>query len=292
MKDINQSQQERLAYIDFRLYFLGLISRGNLVKRFGIREAAATRDLALYKENAGQNLVYDTKEKIYTVTDAFKPLFNFPPDKVLTTLSQGYGGEIVAIHEGLIDTETPSYLSKPDINILAIITRAIHTKRAVKIDYCSLTSGNSKREIVPFCLVDNGLRWHVRAYDRLKGRFSDFVITRMAKPSLIKKTLNNSFELKEADIQWNRIVELELIAHPKIKHKEAIEMDYGMQDGLLELKLRAAIAGYLLKRWNVDCSKRAQLKDREYHLWLRNSAALYGVESAVLAPGYDPKKQK
>lgn len=31
-------------------------------------------------------------------------------------------------------------------------------------------------------------------------------------------------------------------------------MDYGMQGGVLRMKLRAATAGYILRKWSVDCS--------------------------------------
>jgi len=50
--------------------------------------------------------------------------------------------------------------------------------------------------------------------------------------------------------------------------------------------VRAAVAGYVLRRWNVDCTEDHNLKGDEYHLWLRNRQALYGVQNLMLAPGY------
>ena len=52
------------------------------------------------------------------------------------------------------------------------------------------------------------------------------------------------------------------------------------------MRLRAAMAGYLMRRWNVDCTEDHSLKGGEHHLWLRNRQALYGVTNLVLAPGY------
>ena len=70
-------------------------------------------------------------------------------------------------------------------------------------------------------------------------------------------------------------------------------MDYGMQDGSLRLKLRAATAGYILRKWNVDCSPDHSLSGYEFRLWLTDPLALYGVKTAVLAPGYrSPDKNK
>jgi hypothetical protein len=55
---------------------------------------------------------------------------------------------------------------------------------------------------------------------------------------------------------------------------------------MLRLRARAALAGYALRRWSVDCSPDHRLDAACHHLWLRNPATLYGVESAVLAPGH------
>lgn len=65
-------------------------------------------------------------------------------------------------------------------------------------------------------------------------------------------------------------------------------MNYGMRDGVLRLKLRAATAGYILRQWSVDCSPDHSLRGHEYRLWLKDHLALYGVKNALLAPGYRP----
>ena len=287
MEDINQSQKERLAHIDFRLYFLGSIGRSDLVKRFGIKEAAATRDIALYRERAADNIEYDTTAKLYRVSKGFKPLFQYHADAVLAALSRGIGDSNVAEQKAFISSETPSQLSKPNLDVLSVLTKAIYNKQAVSIEYRSVSSGFTSREVVPFYLVDNGLRWHIRAFDRRRGRFTDFVITRITDPTLLPESLVSEHEQSHADIQWNRIVELELVAHPRLDHKETIEVDYGMKDGVLDINVRAAVAGYLLRRWNVDCSAKGILEGAEYHLWLRNRQALYGVDNLVIAPGFE-----
>ena len=80
---------------------------------------------------------------------------------------------------------------------------------------------------------------------------------------------------------------LQLVPHPNnVQFPTAIEMDYGMSDGVLNLNVRAALAGYLLRRWNVDCTENASLKGGEYQLWLRNQQTLYGAENLEIAPGY------
>ena len=49
LAELTQSQRDRLAFIELRVRFVGEIRRQDLVARFGIQSAAATRDLALYK---------------------------------------------------------------------------------------------------------------------------------------------------------------------------------------------------------------------------------------------------
>ena len=171
--------------------------------------------------------------------------------------------------------------------MLSVLTRAIHRNAAVEVSYRALSSGLTTREIVPFALADNGQRWHVRAFDRRSGEFRDFVLARLADAKMLPGPINEH-ELPAQDIQWNRVTELELVPHPaNVQHPDTIEAEYGMENGVLKVRARAAMAGYLLRRWNVDCTEDHSLKGGEFHLWLRNRQALYGVTNLVLAPGYD-----
>ena len=283
---ISRPQQERLSHIDFRAWFIGQVGRGDIVARFGMGEAAATRDLALYRELAPENLTYCAKTKTYLASPSFKPIYSHKPEQVLSALAQGFGEEFIGDNHPVLACETPARLNQPDLATLAQLTRAIYRQKLVRINYISPESGESKREVAPFVLVDNGLRWHVRGFDRKRQAFIDFVINRISKVKPLDQT-PEPYETREADIQWNRIVEMELVPHPRINHPKAIEMEYGMQDGVCKQNVRAAVAGYVLRRWNVDCTENHCLIGAEYQLWLQNSGALYGVENLILAPGYN-----
>lgn len=290
VESLNHAQRERLAFIDFRLYFFGEIGRPDLASRFGVAPAGATRDFALYREIAPQNIEFDGSSKIYRISKQFVPVFEHAPQRVLTTLSLGFGDGVNGMSQSLLPCESPTALSTPKMNVLAPICRAIHAKRPVAIRYHSMSSGESERVIVPFALVDTGLRWHVRAYDRKSGDFRDFVVTRIDAPRLLDEA-PQKFERPDNDIQWTRIVELDFVPHPRLSRPEIIRMDYGMRDGFIRMRVRAAVAGYMLLRWSVDCSPDHSLKEEPYRLWLRDPLALYGVENATLAPGYQPPLQ-
>jgi len=291
LQNTNQSQKERLFFIDFKLRFLGVLNRNDLVERFGIKEAAATRDIALYREIAPNNLNYSPKAKNYLCTENFNPVFEYPDRQALTALCFGLGDDQVNSKTAFIPAESPTQLNYPNLNVLAQITKAIHHSRALQITYRSLSSGLSQREIVPIALVDNGLRWHVRAFDRKRQMFSDFVINRIETPSILQTTVPPN-QTREADMQWNRMVELNLAAHPNLKHPETIEIEYGMQQGLLKFYVRAAVVGYVLRKWNVDCSADHSMQGSEFHLWLKNTPTLYGVDNLQLAPGIENKPDK
>ncbi|MDB5875720.1 MAG: hypothetical protein JWQ07_5162 [Ramlibacter sp.] len=283
---LTQPQRDRLAFIELRVRFIGEIRRQDLVCRFGIQSAAATRDLALYKEMAPGNMEYDSKGKSYILGPEFRPVFDFPADRVLSWLTQGFGdGEPVRL-KAWVTCESPSRVTHPDLDTLACVTRSIHQESPLKIEYHSISSGRTEREIVPFALIDNGLRWHVRAFDRKTQEFRDSVITRIRRPAVLKGAAVEPHERSNQDIQWTRIVELELVPHPDQPHPEITQMDYRMDKGVLRLKLRAATAGYILRQMSVDCSPDHSLRAHEYRLWLKDPLALYGVKNAVLAPAY------
>ncbi|GAL03416.1 hypothetical protein JCM19237_6310 [Photobacterium aphoticum] len=150
----------------------------------------------------------------------------------------------------------------------------------------SASSGQSTRVIAPHSLVDTSKRWHVRAFDRKNNQFMDVVCNRVLSARIIEQS-PDTHESIEADRQWQKYIELELIPHPKLHNPQAIELDYEMQDGKLVIESRAALAGYLLRKWEVDCSQDGCLNEYVgYQLALNNPQALYQVTSAMLAPGY------
>lgn len=293
LADLTQPQRDRLAFVELRVRFIGEIRRQDLVARFGIQSAAASRDLAVYKDLAPGNIDYDSKGKTYVLGPDFQAVFDFPPERVLSWLTQGFGdGEPMRL-KAWVACESPSRLTHPDLDVLAGVTRAIHHECPLAIEYHSISNGQAERQIVPFALIDNGLRWHVRAFDRKSQEFRDFVITRIKHPRVLKGEKPESHEISDQDIQWTRIVELELVPHPDQPRPEITVMDYNMQEGSLRMKLRAATAGYILRKWSVDCSPDHSLRGHELRLWLKDPLALYGVKNAVLAPGYrSPDKNK
>lgn len=286
LNSLNYSQKQRLCYIDFKLMFTGSVTRNQIISRFECGTAAASRDFSLYKELAPKNLSYNTTERQYVLESNFKPLFNHDARKTLIKLANEISDGFDAISDTKFPVEAPSALNVPDLMIVARISQAIFQNKVINIIYTSLSSGSGARDIIPHSIVDNGLRWHVRAYDRKSDEFRDFVLTRITKAT-VKSELTKDKELKEQDKDWNAFIKLELIPHPKnVSHPTAIALDYGMIDGRMNIEARIALAGYMLRRWNVDCSENAELSGNEYQLYLNNKQSISGAGNLTLAPGY------
>ena len=217
-----QATRDRIAHIDFTLLFKGEAVRADLVDRFSIAAAQATKDFTMYRELAPGNIEYDQKLKLHKRGEAFEPLFDYDVVRTLATISQGYGDGFTGKVKPPLACEAPYHLNKPSLSIVAKVTEAIHKDKALSITYVSLSSGETMREIVPHTLVDNGLRWHVRGFDRKHGEFRDFVLTRIKAATVLEDFTLSEAELETQDRQWNRFVELELVPHPRIEHSEAI----------------------------------------------------------------------
>ncbi len=238
LDQMSQGQRERLCFIDFSLMFLGGMGRVEHAAKFDVASAVFTRDMALYRELAPENLVFSDKQKRYEVTSSFKPIFEHDVHRVLFALSQGFGEGLNQASTGYLEAEFPMRLNQPDVSVLAVISRAVHLKKVLEVTYHSFTSGVTKRELVPYAVVDSGTRWHIRAYDRKTNQFRDFAINRISKPVLVMDAIQDR-ERPQNDHQWLRMLAVELVPHPTARFPAAIERDYAMREGKLALNLRA-----------------------------------------------------
>lgn len=284
LENLNHAQRERLAFIDYSLEFFGQIARADLIQKFGTGLASCTRDLSLYRELAPDNAVLMHENKRYVRSDAFRAIFEHDPESTLRTLANGFGDGFSLPQEESPRCFDAIRLVHPKTEIISAIMRAIYSNSAIRCEYESLSSGTTKRELVPHAIVNNGHRWHVRAYDRKSKEFRDFVCTRFKRIEL-QETEPKSNELADMDSAWNTLCELQLVPHPRLSHSKAIEMDYGMTKGILELEVRAALANYLLRQWNVDCTDNATLTGDEYQLYLKNKNSLVDLVDFSIAPG-------
>jgi WYL domain len=172
------TQRERLFYIDFLAFFIGQVTRKDLVVRFGISEPAATKDLSLYAEMAPTMLAYDLRQRCYVYANGI-PLFVHDVDQALYSLSGERAIAVNSEHARRLASSVPvSIKRKMPTELVAALTRAMYQHRKISACYGSLENGSRERILSPAALVQDGLRWHIRCFDHAQLRFKDYNLSR------------------------------------------------------------------------------------------------------------------
>ncbi len=247
----------RLEFIDFRLRWDGRLNRADLVAFFGISVPQASLDIAKYLELAPDNLVYDRSARVYLVASKFKPVYDTSsPSRLLNELLAHAAG-VVGDESSFIGWRAPvGYVPTPgrtlSADTLAVLLRAVREGRVVQLVYQSMNAENPEpRLISPHAFAHDGFRWHVRAYCPKHQAFRDFVIARMSDVKLGDLAAELG---AEKDVEWHTEVTLELEPHPRLSaaQKRAVELDYGMTNGVVSFKCRQALLFYALRHLHLD----------------------------------------
>lgn len=254
--------EQRLEFIDFRLFWDGTIRRGDIRQKFSVSIQQASIDINKYGESAPGNLTYDASKKRYFATADFKPVFYSPnPDRYLAQLR--------AIKDDVIKQEDTMIGEMPECGVVPIPARdvpagklkkfllAIRTRQAMSIQYQSM---NEKRPdpmwrlITPHALGSDGLRWHARAYCHLEERFKDFILSRCLRVGKFDEPHPDA----TVDKDWNTFFDVVLIPNPALgeAQRRTIELDYGMRDGSCTVSVRKALLYYFDKRMRLDVGEK------------------------------------
>jgi len=269
--------EQRLEFIEFRLFWDGILNRSDITDRFGVSAVQASADLARYKELAPDNLDYDPSQKRFVATSQFIPkLFQPNADRYLVQL-KAIGDEVISLSDtniGALPTmdAMPIPHRRVDPNILRRLLLVIRGRRGLNVFYHSMNSKRPLslwRDITPHALAFDGLRWHVRAYCHLEARFKDFILSRILE-------LGADIEPGKAageDIHWREFFNVVLIPNPKLSksQRETVARDYEMTDGCLYIPVRRALLYYFNKRLRLDVADKAD-DPKETPIVLSNQA--------------------
>lgn len=279
------STEQRLEFIEFRLFWEGQVNRGDLVTRFGISTPQASMDLARYDAAAPGNLLYDSSRRTYVAGPRFAPRFYEPS-------ARQYLAELRALADesstrsgswlGLIPEfgVVPLVRRKLDAAVLRQVLLSIRGKEAMKVKYQSLSSTEPEwRWITPHALGFDGSRWHARAWCHKNGAFRDFVLARYLE---IGERTPHTFDT-QLDLEWQREVTLRIGSHPKLGEgrRRVIELDYGMDDGVLEVRTRLSLRYYLERNLCLDDDASKNLSPTRVQIALLNRDELDAEASAV-----------
>lgn len=254
--------EQKLQFIEFRLFWDGHVNRGDLIDKFGISQNQASGDLNRYIALAPDNMIYDKSGKTYVRSSSFKPLF-LKPD------ATQYLAQVRSVAEGIVAPEdawignlptfdaTPAPARGIDPAVLRSLVIAVRRCEAVEVRYQSMSSPDPEwRWIAPHALAFDGYRWHARSFCEKIGEYRDFVISRVIETRQSRSTQMPT----TADVAWDEIVELEIGPHPdlSLNQKRVIALDYGMQNGRVVIPVRRALLYYALKRLGLDTDPAAR----------------------------------
>lgn len=253
------SVSQRREFIEHCLFWEGRFRKSDLRDRFSISLPQASADVKNYLEEVPGAMRYDSRKRVYLASPGFQPRHVTPnSNEYLTQLLLVADSALVADSFWL--GSVPSHAAIPRVrrqlneSILRSLVRAIHGEKAIEIRYQSMSSLEPKvRWIAPHSLVFDGHRWHVRSWCFNRSAFGDFVIARIMKvmgdrPAEVSGTLDRA---------WNEHVTLRLAPHPELSEtqRKIVELDYGMEDGCISIKMRVCLSYYFERRWLLDLGK-------------------------------------
>lgn len=257
--------RERLLFIERLAWWKGVVNRGDVRDVFGISAAQASADLQGYMEMNATSLVYNLRAKRYEAAKRMRCVLHEPRLEEAVSLFLGERAS------GLVGTEGSASDAQVDFfqplvrvagkDVQRRVFLAMDQTKRVKIRYWSVSSsGRELREIAPRALAHDGYRWHVRAWCFTHAEYRDFVLSRIEKAEWPGEV----FVPDEVDGAWESFEEVVLRPHRGLSNdqRETIIRDYGMKEGVLLVRVRAAMKEYFLAHWRVP------VKGRPTHLEL------------------------
>lgn len=275
---------QRLEFIEFRLFWDGQINRSHLQKRFAISTPQASADIARYLSLAPQNVRYDPHQKAYVARPGFNPILYVPS-------ARQYLADLRAIADDAVDQERTWLGMVPDFAVVPTIRRrleaprlrsileAIRNRLAVLVLYQSFTrEAPTHRWLTPHALGFDGRRWHMRAWCDERKTFLDFVLARMLEVTETRLHPINP----QHDLEWVRPITMRIGPHPDLEdaQRRIIELDYGMEDGALEVTLRMRMAYYLERNLLLD-EEASRLAPERVQLALLNRDEVAAARTAT-----------
>jgi hypothetical protein len=264
--------RQRFAFFEQRVYWEGRVSRMDLMRRFAISTAQASVDIAEYREAVPENVTYDPSSKEYVATPVFAPRFFAPDARQYLTQLLLMADHALAPSESWIGAvpehdAVPRMRRKLAAETLRPIVLAIRRNRAIEIEYQSFSSADPEvRLIAPHALFFDGFRWHARAWCFRRSNFVDFVLGRVLRVG-DTKPINVPSAL---DAAWQKMVTVRLGANPHLSEgqRRALELDYGMTDGVIDVPMRLSTVYYFIRHFALDLDEATLPAARRHVVWL------------------------
>lgn len=249
----------RYHVIELLAFWEGRVTASALREAFHLGKDRAQQVLRIYREEvAVGNLVYDTSRKAWMPTPQFTPYFiRGHVDEYLHLLGthDALNPQFVGLGLGAANTESvPMPIRDVSPEVVRAVVSAAREWQRLEVVYASFSSPRGEdRVIAPHTLVYAAGRWHVRAYCEKNAAFRDFVLSRFrGVPEAIGDALPAAAQANDED--WENRLTLEIIPDRRLSQaeRELIAQDYAMEEHMLAITCRCALAQYVLREYGIN----------------------------------------
>lgn len=237
--------KQRLGWIQFCLQSLG---------RFGVREKKA---MTWAFDVSDATLSRDQIRFLQLVSDDVDVRLEKGKLKFFGSENLDVGSDVqmpnlndwlhVMIQDDFVSVPSVSK-ARPTEHAIGCIVRAIHDRVPLFVLYVSRQSENPTwRAVSPHAIVEIAGRYHARCFDHLKGRYGDFVLSRMIGFNFDREDMPAYID-KGLDEDWNKKVKLQIaLADPHASLSAML--DHGMENSNERIvEIRKALAPYFISR--------------------------------------------
>lgn len=252
---------ERMRFIERSAYWRGIVNRHDLARVFGLSMAQASADLQEYQRLNPGALHYNLNRKRYEGAETMSPVVTEAIIEEAMAMFLTGGGELsfAGAMTGRGSRTEPAgaqvlFVRMPVRRAARHVERkvflAVFSGLRIHVKYYSVNSGRDDwRWLHPRCFAHDGNRWHVRAWCERRNAWADFTLSRMADANWPEEAKG---ELPP-DGRSSTKSTIRLRPHQSLSEekRKAVELDYGMAGGELELTVPEVIADYLRARLGV-----------------------------------------
>ena len=148
-RDIRWGIEQRLEFIEFRLFWEGGINRSALRQQFGISIPQASNDLRRYAEQAPGNLIYDKSLKRYFASTTFTSKFFVPnAEQYLNRLRSAADQRTVQADAWFSQIPAAESVPRPhrrvEVEVLRRLLDSIRRGRSLQVLYQSMNPSDPR----------------------------------------------------------------------------------------------------------------------------------------------------
>ena len=259
---------ERFRLIEAVGIWEGGISNARLRDLTGLHTVQVSRLIASYIEANPEDFEHEPAVKRYRWKSGATSTVSLDEYLSILVALQRQGKQAAAfIHEVRVD------LTEITPTVYAILNAACASSKAVEISYRSMTNPKGlTRVIEPHSLIHVGRRWHVRAWCRLRERFSDFNLGRIRAASLLDESSGHA---AVDDAGWSRFVKIRIAPHRRLSPDQAEVVKAELFGGAAKwvIQARSCLTTYVIQELRAATDPDAQ-KPPDYQIEVANVAEL------------------